>query len=196
MELVWGAIWAVGQDSPPSVAPDDAALMALYRRGNEQAFERLYRRHRTPLYRYIVRLMPRRADADEIFQDVWMAVVKGRERYEPSARFATFLFAIAHRRIADHARRAGRRPEAEISLDLADATAGPMVLAESAVLGEALLSAISALPQAQREVFLLKAEGELTLEEIAAVTAASYETVKSRLKYANRALRQKLDSWK
>jgi RNA polymerase sigma-70 factor (ECF subfamily) len=77
-----------------------------------------------------------------------------------------------------------------------DAAAGPSVLAESAALGEALLAAIAMLPQTQREVFLLKAEGELTLEEIAAVTVAPYETVKSRLKYANRALREKLGSWR
>lgn len=196
MELVWGAIWTVEQQSALSTVKDDAALMCRYRQGDEQAFEQLYRRYRGPLYRFIVRLMLNRADADEVFQEVWVAVVKGRERYEPTARFATLLFAIAHRRIADHGRRAGRRREAEIPPDVEDAAAGPSVLAENAALGEALLVAIAMLPQTQREVFLLKAEGELTLEEIADITVAPYETVKSRLKYANRALREKLGSWR
>src|SRR6185437_6710136 len=151
---------------------DDAALMCRYRQGDEQAFEQLYRRYRGPLYRFIVRLMLNRADADEVFQEVWVAVVKGRERYEPTARFATLLFAIAHRRIADHGRRAGRRRETEIPPDVEDAAAGPSVLAEKAAPGRAVLGPNCNPPPNPPQMFLLKAEGELTLEEIADITVA------------------------
>jgi RNA polymerase sigma factor (sigma-70 family) len=195
MELVWEPLQVVAREAPCPSVPDDAALMARFATGDTSAFEQLYRRHRAPLYRYIVRLTPHRADADEVFQEVWMAVVRGCERYQPSARFVTFLFAIAHRRVADRARRTGRFSEVEISENTVDQRAGPQVLAESTALSIALQAAVSQLPLAQRETFLLRAEGDLTVQEIAAVTGAPYETVKSRLKYANQSLREKLKAW-
>src|ERR1700761_7830671 len=114
MELVWVPMQVAGRDVPATAVPDDAALMARFATGDASAFEQLYRRHRAPLYRYIVRMSPPRADADEVFQEVWMAVVRSCGRYQPSARFVTFLFAIAHRRVADQARRIRRFPEVQI----------------------------------------------------------------------------------
>jgi RNA polymerase sigma-70 factor (ECF subfamily) len=196
MELVWQPALAVGQEAPAAIASDDGALMARYRGGDGQAFEILYRRHRAPLYRFIAGQIRDRSAADEIFQEVWLAVVKGRERYRPTARFVTFLFAIAHRRIADRARKAIRRAETAIPADAPDRALGPARLAEGAALGTALAAALAALPPEQRATFLLRAEGDLTVAEIAAVTGVPFETAKSRLKYANRALREKLDAWR
>jgi RNA polymerase sigma-70 factor (ECF subfamily) len=196
MELVWQPALAVGKEAPAAVASDDAALMARYRGGDGQAFEILYRRHRAPLYRFIAGQIRDRSAADEIFQEVWLAVVKGRERYRPTARFVTFLFAIAHRRIADRARKAIRRAETAMPADAPDAGLGPARLAEGAARGAALAAALAALPPEQRATFLLRAEGDLTVAEIAAVTGVPFETAKSRLKYANRALREKLDAWR
>ena len=196
MELVWVPMQAVGQQEHGLPAPDDTALMARFATGDTSAFEQLYRRHRAPLYRYIVRLTPHRADADEAFQEVWMAVVRGCGRYQPSARFVTYLYAIAHRRVADQTRRNKRRSEVQIPENAVAQEASPQTLAERAVLGTALQAAVGQLPLAQREIFLLRAEGDLSLQEIAVVTGAPYETVKSRLKYANQFLREKLGSWK
>lgn len=196
MELVLASMQAAGRETPALAVPDDATLMAQFAAGDACAFEQLYRRHRAPLYRYIVRMTSRRADADEVFQEVWMAVVRGCGRYQPSARFVTFLFAIAHRRVADQARRTRRFPEVQIPEDTVDQQAGPQVLAESAALSTALQAAVGQLPLAQRETFLLRAEGDLTVQEIAAITGVPYETVKSRLKYANQSLREKLEAWK
>jgi RNA polymerase sigma factor (sigma-70 family) len=196
MELVWVPMQVVGREAPCPSVPDDAALMARFATGDTSAFEQLYRRHRAPLYRYIVRLTPHRVDADEVFQEVWMAVVRSCERYQPSARFVTFLFAIAHRRIADQARRAGRFSKVQISESVVDQGAGPQILAEGAALAMAVQAAVGQLPLVQRETFLLHAEGDLTVQEIADVTGAPYETVKSRLKYANQTLREKLKAWK
>jgi RNA polymerase sigma-70 factor (ECF subfamily) len=196
MELVWEPALAMGQQTPSAILSDDAALMARYRGGDGHAFETLYRRHRAPLYRFIARQMWDQGETDEVFQEVWMAVVKGRERYQPSARFVTFLFAIAHRRIADRARKTLRRPQAPLSEDAPDLALGPAHLAEGAALGAALAVALGTLPPEQRTAFLLRAEGDLTVEEIAGVTGVPFETAKSRLKYANRALREKLDAWR
>jgi RNA polymerase sigma-70 factor (ECF subfamily) len=184
---------APGQGDEP--VPDDAGLMARFATGDGPAFEALYRRHRGVLYNYIRRLTPP-GDAEEIFQDVWMAVVKSSSQYVPSARFTTFLFAIAHRRIADFYRRRGRRREDVLSEELRDEAQGPEAMAQNAALGAALSAAVGQLPREQREAFLLRAEAGLSVEEIAAVTGVPYETAKSRLRYANRVLREKLDAWK
>jgi RNA polymerase sigma-70 factor (ECF subfamily) len=195
MELVLGPwLASTGEGAPP--APDaDAALMARYGQGDVGAFDELYRRHRAPLYRTILRLAPGRADADEIFQEVWMAVIQGRARYTPTARFTTFLFSIAHRRIADRLRQAARRPRAEMPEDVRDGAPGPLAQAENAALAAALGRAVAALSHEHREAYLLRVEGELSVEEIAAVTRVPFETAKSRLRAANRALREKLGDW-
>jgi RNA polymerase sigma-70 factor (ECF subfamily) len=194
MELVWQPM-AMGAAAAAAPA-DDAALMARYQGGDSGAFEILYRRHRGPLYRFISRQLRGRGEADEVFQEVWLAVIKGRERYQPTARFTTFLFAIAHRRIADRARKAVRHPQAPMPEDAADRGLSPSQLAESAALGAALAAALATLSHEQREAFLLRAEGDCSVEEIAAITGVPFETAKSRLKYANRALREKLDAWR
>ena len=195
MELVLGISLAMGSGEVPDQAASDATLMAQFAAGHGPAFEALYHRHRNSLYRYIIRLLPRKADAEEVFQEVWLAVVRGRDRYEPSARFSTFLFSIAHRRVMDRLRRAYRHSDGEIPETLQDTTPGPERLAEGAILGQALRKALMELPLEQREAFLLRAEGGLAPGDIAAVTGVPYETAKSRLKYANRALRLKLEAW-
>lgn len=195
MEFVLGVSLAMGWGDAQDPAASDAALMAQFASGHGAAFEALYYRHRNSLYRYIIRLLPRKADAEEVFQEVWMAVVRGRDRYEPSAKFSTFLLSIAHRRVMDRHRRACRRPDHEIPEELQDPALGPEKLAEGAMLGQALHRALMELPLEQREAFLLRAEGGLAPGDIAAVTGVSYQTAKSRLKYANRALRLKLEGW-
>jgi RNA polymerase sigma-70 factor, ECF subfamily len=191
---------------PAAIERDDASisderLMLDYRSGSASAFQKLYRRHCDRLHRFILRIAAGAADADEIFQEVWIAVIRGREHYEPSARFSTYLYAIAHRRAADRMRTQWRAGE-EIELDedddaLIEASAlDPPEIVWRTGAGEALLAAIAALPLPQREAFLLQAESELTLEEIAEATATNRETVKSRLRYANRRLRDALKAWR
>jgi RNA polymerase sigma-70 factor, ECF subfamily len=172
--------------------------MDRFRDGDPQAFEVLYHRHRAGLHRFVRRLSPN--DAEEIFQDVWLAVIKGKRRYAPTARFVTYLFTIAHHRAMDRLRKRGRLPEAELSADgdgeVPDGSPTPLNIALNAELGRALAEAIALLPLAQREAFLMQAEGGLSLDEIAEASGSSRETVKSRLRYANRRLRLALESWK
>ncbi|HEU4778757.1 MAG TPA: sigma factor, partial [Steroidobacteraceae bacterium] len=76
----------------------DEALMLRFRDGDEAAFRLLYQRYRAPLMRFCQRLTGRRHEAEEIFQETWIALIDARARYSVRARFVTFLFAIAHRR--------------------------------------------------------------------------------------------------
>jgi RNA polymerase sigma-70 factor, ECF subfamily len=184
----------------------DEALMLAYRDGDATAFEVLYARWRGPLYRYFLRQCGHTGQADELFQDVFMRVIGATASYEPTARFSTWLFRIAHNRLVDHWRKTGRDPvdpfpSGEDSEDCApDAPApessAPDRQAEQRQLGEALLAALNALPEVQREAFLLAEEGGLTLEEIASISGVGRETVKSRLRYATDKLRNKLGTWR
>jgi len=87
---------------------DDAELMSRYATGDVAAFGTLYGRHKGPLYRYFLRQCGDPETAAELFQEVWMRIIKARERYEPRARFATFLYQIGHNCLVDHYRKSGR----------------------------------------------------------------------------------------
>ena len=80
--------------------------MAAYRDGNDaRAFECLYRRHRGGLYRYLLRQCATAALAEELFQDVWLNVIRAKQAYVAEARFATYLYRVAHNRLVDLYRR-------------------------------------------------------------------------------------------
>ena len=83
----------------------DEELMLAYAGGDLLAFEMLYRRHRGMLYRFLLRTLRHRADADELFQDTWSRLIAARERYRPEAKFTTWLLQIAHNLIVDRFRR-------------------------------------------------------------------------------------------
>jgi len=182
-----------------NAAPDEE-LMNRYRDGDARAFEVLYTRHKGPLYRYLLRQCGAAALAEELFQDVWMNLIRTRERYEARAKFTTWLYTLAHHRVIDHYRR--QAAGVPISYDDPDE---PLIeqVADSELrepdneldrrrLGQRLLVQIAALPEAQREAFLLREESGLSLAEIADVTGVNTETAKSRLRYALTKLRQGL----
>jgi RNA polymerase sigma factor (sigma-70 family) len=181
----------------------DEALIARYAGGDVSAFERLYRRHEMPVWRYLQRNVRNHATADELLQEVWFAVARDAPRYAPSSRFTSWLFTIAHHRMIDFIR--ARRQHASIDTLqhdaeaapylTADARSGPLALAATQDEAGAILRAISSLPAEQREAFLLQVEGDLSVEEIAAITTASFETTKSRLRYARMKLRELLKEY-
>jgi RNA polymerase sigma-70 factor (ECF subfamily) len=178
---------------------EDAQLMLAYARGEMRAFETLYSRHRAALYRYLVRQARDTEIANDLFQEVWSRVIVNRVRYEPRAKFRTFLFTLAHNCFIDHCRRLKSRP-AGASVDEADAAdllatdddARPESALERAETTRRYRAALATLPQEQRDVYLLHEESDLSLEEIARVTGVGTETAKSRLRYAVGKLRTAL----
>jgi RNA polymerase sigma-70 factor (ECF subfamily) len=180
---------------------DDGELMLRYASGDLRAFEALYRRHRNALYRYLARHTRDPEVANDIFQEVWSRVISSRSRYEPRAKFSTFLYRIAHNCFIDHCRRASARQDrANVSsedFDLEKALPAPPAdlpdaRAEHAQTLMRYRSALAALPAEQRDTFLLHEESGLTLEEIGSITGVSMETAKSRLRYALSKLRHAL----
>lgn len=180
----------------------DEQLMELYRDGDAGAFDALYHRHKGGLYRFLLRLCKDKGVAEELFQEVWGNIIRSRERYQPAAKFSTFLYQVARNRLIDHLR---QMPDTALSLDAedehgdcagshlsADPAGQPDSLVERKRLLESLVKNIDALPVLQREAFLLREEAGLSLEEIALATGVSAETAKSRLRYAVAKLRDGL----
>ena len=175
----------------------DEQLMLAYAGGDAAAFDALYGRHKGPLFRFVLRSVKARGEAEEIFQDVWMRAIEARGRYEAKAKFTTWLYTIAHNRMVDHWRAKGLTV---VPLDagddgpVIDPPAGPEAephrRAEARQSVAKLLDALAALPAAQREAFLLHEESGLTVAEIAIATGTPEETAKSRLRYAMNKLRE------
>lgn len=181
----------------------DEDLMLRYGRGDVASFEALYRRHELSTWRYILRSVRVHSVADDLLQEVWFAVARQADKYQPSARFKTWLFTLAHHRVVDHYR--SHREHVSLDLDpdsedvyspemhvAADSVFGPVRQLESRQQARALLDAIESLPAAQRQAFLLQAEAGMNFQEIAHTTGTSFETAKSRLRYARSHLRDVL----
>ena len=182
----------------------DENLMVRFGRGEAAAFEFLYRRHESRVFRFLHRNVKNEATANDLMQEVWFAVVRGAANYQPTAKFTTWLFTIAHNRTVDMIRATHRLqsldagddadPEASSPLErlAIEAKLEPLAQVQSQDEAAALLSAVAQLPAEQRSAFLLQAEGDLSVEEIALATGSSFETTKSRLRYARAKLRQLL----
>lgn len=187
----------------------DEALMLLFAAGDVAAFDTLYGRHEMGVWRYVLRGVREPAVADDLLQDVWFAVARHAASYQPTARFKTWLFTMAHNRMVDHFRSARHH----LSLDATDGDAGgdgslglgdtlaansgfgPLRQLQSREQAAALIAAVEQLPGDQREAFLLQAEAGMAVEDIATATGVSFETAKSRLRYARARLRQTLQEF-
>lgn len=179
----------------------DEALMQRFASGEARAFEALYDRHEKPVWRFILRSVREAAIADDVAQELWFAVARSAPNYVVTAKFRTWLFTMARNRVIDLSRTTkvhasidqendeGEPMYAELA---ADSRLGPLRQLESRDSARRLLDAVEALPLDQREAFLLQAEGDMSVEEIARATKVSFETAKSRLRYARAKLKSLL----
>lgn len=175
----------------------DEELMLAYANGDLLAFEALYQRHRGMLYRFLLRGLQQRADADELFQDTWSRLIAARARYRPEARFTTWLLQIAHNLMIDRFRRARPQADGEETDTVFRELNAPEYERPDHVLSDfeqrrQLQLVLEELPDDQRVAFLLRVESGCGLEEIAEVTGVGRETVKSRLRYALAKVRARL----
>lgn len=182
----------------------DEALMLRYCEGDLPAFKELYRRHCDGLYRFIAWRTPRKDWVDEIFQESWTALHNARSGYTPQAAFRTYLYQIARNRLVDLL----RQHQLVLASDLGHDDDGNSVfehLADRMQDGESpeaalarkqeeaeLHTAIHALPHEQKEALIMQQFNGMTLEEIAQLAQVPMETIRSRLRYAMRKLRERL----
>ena len=178
----------------------DENLMLRYQEGDAGAFEILYKRHKDGLYRYLLRQCGHSSSAEELFQDVWVNLIRSHKRYSVQAKFSTYLYHMAHNRLIDHYRKQGKGIPVSYE-DCVDEGIDPVISSQNdnpeqvtslSQQHDCLVESIRNLPEAQREAFLLREETGLSLEEIATVTGVSTETAKSRLRYAVKKLRESM----
>ncbi len=161
----------------------DESLMLAYQRGDSTAFEVLYKRHKDNLFAFIYHHYSNSSIVEEIAHDAWIAVIDAAGRYQAKAKFKTYLFSIAHKKLVDYWRK--QKPieelqEENIALD----KAGP----GQEVVALQMLQIFENLPMEQRQTFLLLEQG-FSYDEIANITQVGAETVKSRIRYARKTLR-------
>jgi RNA polymerase sigma-70 factor, ECF subfamily len=185
----------------------DEALMEAFRDGDARAFEQLVARHQRGVYNFLLRSVGVRARTEELLQEVFLRVVRSKQRYERTAKFTTWLYAIARNLCVDESRRARFRDHASLDAErrgkdgdggrtlLATLAADEVPTDEAALAGtlrERLAAAVDRLPDEQREVFLLRQLSGLSFREIGETVGIPENTVKSRMRYALEKLRVEL----
>jgi len=172
-------------EAEPKPADADAQLMLQLGAGNREAFDRLFASWAGPLLRYLERMMPSRAIAEELMQETFLRVYRARERYRVEARFSTWLFTIATRVALNELRRLrGAGPtdsieSTEVSLSLTSPESPPDVLADARRRGVLVDGALQTLPERQRVALWLAAAEGFSYAEIAAAMETSESSVKA-----------------
>lgn len=184
-------------DRTQKTTESDEALMQAYCDGNEQAFVELYGRYRDAIYRYVYRKIAHQGRAEELTQDVFIAVIQSRQTWRPTALFRTYLYRIANNRCISEMQRAERRimvaPVADengesVLPEVVAATESAFEAVEREELATALHGAIGQLSDDFRIPLMLEL-AEASREEIAARLAIPIETVKTRIFRAKSKLR-------
>ncbi|MBZ5642059.1 MAG: sigma-70 family RNA polymerase sigma factor [Acidobacteriia bacterium] len=187
------------------MARTDVQLMLDVKAGDDQSFELLLRRYRTPLVNFLYRMVRDPGVAEELAQEVFLRVYRARKEYAPSAKFTTWMFRIATN-LALNSVRDNRHRQMEISMDHSvnpgDDDPPAMQVADGAptieqemvarTRAEMILKAVHALPEKQRAAVLLHKYQELDYDEIARILECSESALKSLLFRAYETLRAEL----
>ncbi len=181
-------------------ADPDVRLMLALRDGDESAFDALFRRWAGPLLHYLERLVRDTASAEELVQESFLRVYRARERYEPDARFSTWLYTIASRLAFNELRRPQRRRPHRSSDPGPDAPAFELPAAQPAIdavvharrCAGAVGRALDELPERQRAALWLSAVEGLSYAEVARSLETTEKSVKALVHRARVALADRL----
>lgn len=165
---------------------EDVRLMLAFRDGDDRAFDRLFERWAGRVLRFVERMVGEASVAEELVQETFVRVWKARARYEPEARFSTWLFTIAGNAARNELRRPFRRAvhesvdeEQGAPLDLATDAPPADEVVDARRTGQGLEAALQALPERQREALWLRAVEDLSYAEVAEALATSEKSVKA-----------------
>ena len=183
----------------PAALEQDAQLMLRVKEGDACSFELLLGKYRRPVVNYLYRMVRNQGVAEELAQEVFLRVYRARDRYEPTAKFTTWLFRITTH-LALNALRDGKAERYDTSLDgdgrqtwdVADGRANREQQMVAASRLDAVRRAIAELPEKQRAAVLMHKYQELDYTQIAGVLECSVPAVKSLLFRAYETLRGKL----
>ena len=179
-------------------------LMVLYQKGNEDAFMVLTEKLQRPLYFYIYRLVRNAEMAQDLVQDTLIKMVRNYQSYRPQAKLRPWVYTIARNLCIDFFRKKRLK---EVSLDqpfkntdsfslldcLENTQNNGFDFVHRQEVRSRIQSALEEINPDQREVFLLKEVHGFKFHEIATLLGESENTIKSRMRYALKALRVRLD---
>lgn len=181
--------------------------MMRFQSGDRGAFASLVKKHKTALYNFILRQVRAPAVAEDLTQDVFIKVVQSAVDFKHESKFSTWAYTIARNICIDHLRKMSLRQHPSLDQPRGEAPDGPTLLDRTAdahpgasvdravigaELGQRIARCVEALPQEQREVFLLREIADLPFKEIAGITGVPENTVKSRMRYALERLQESL----
>ena len=182
----------------------DDELMAAFIVGDAAAMETLYLRYRQGVYSWLLRMTGDAAEAEDIYQDVWLKVIRSASNYR-SGNFRAWLWQIVRNNTTDRMRK--RSPSLVLDAPVCadgegentvvdqlsdDAAANALMQIEECERRRMACDAIDALPTAQREIVLLRINGGLSFKEIADMLASPIGTVLARMHNAVKNLKAAL----
>ena len=177
---------------------NDRVLIQKYLDGDGKAFEVLFNRYRESVFRFILGYCGNYAEAEDLFQELFIKLLRGLENFKGRSSFRTYLYTSARNCCIDRFRKNSRKPEIKVDDEALETlmpgrSDAPSKDMEQKETGLILRKALEKLPPEQREVFLLKEESGTRIAEIAEILGCPENTVKSRLRYAVLALRDALE---
>ena len=183
---------------------EDLALMAKAARGDENAFAKIVAKHQHAVLGTVAKMTNQSSDTEDIAQQVFIRLWKSAERYQPTAKFTTFLFTITRNLVFNATRKKSGKNEYSFdalegkwrqSIEDKSSDSRPDKLIEQTELRQIIDQAISSLPEKQRLAVVLRRYEKMPYEEIAETLGISVPAVKSQLFRARTALRESLGKY-
>lgn len=165
----------------------DEQLMDQFQRGRREAFDELFERYRNPVYGFFRRRLTIGARAEDLAQETFIVILRGSERYEPRARFRTYLYAIALKLLWTERRKEARESRHDANTEELQQETDPA----SAIW---VRDALAQLQADHREVLMLREYEQLSYDEISALLKIPVNTVRSRLFRARSEMKTLLQS--
>lgn len=182
------------------IGPDDSVLITLYRNGNEAAFNLLVDRYHSKVFTTIFLIVKDQDVAEDLLQDVFVKVLHtlNSDKYNEEGKFQPWVMRIAHNLAIDHFRKAKRYPTILLedgsnvfnSLNFAEDSSEEQRIKEETL--AYVRNLIDELPEAQKEVVIMRHYLDMSFQEIAEQTGVSINTALGRMRYALNHIRKKM----
>lgn len=179
----------------------DQELILAYLDGNDRAFEVLLNRHRDKIYTSIYLFVKDRDLAEDIFQDVFIKIIKTLRngKYNHEGKFLQWAMRISYNMCVDHFRKNKKKTKvsATETFDIFDVLESPEDNKETSIIKSQLhkkvRELVDQLPEEQREVVILRHYADMSFKEISQLTRVSINTALGRMRYALINMRKMVD---
>ncbi|MFC1987336.1 sigma-70 family RNA polymerase sigma factor [Chloroflexota bacterium] len=172
---------------------DEESLVQWAKRGDQQAFTRLYEEHFDRIYRYVALRIGDRIEAEDMTQQVFLNAIQSISSFRwKGIPFAAWLFRIAHNQVVDYLRKKKKHPAVSLDESSVSSDSNPQLMAEHNLDIEQLLLATKRLTEAQREVISLRFTSGLSIARVSEIMGKSQGAVKALQHSAIVALRKAL----